>query len=334
MSTTLICHEGRIIIDELGDGKRQLRVDSWNKLEGNVFTSCQTAYPIDLIEQILEVKGITHLCDEIMRDENPAYVQRALELSILGYVDESFFAQKEILDFGCGCGSSTLVLARLFPDAQIVGVDMVDKYVSIARNRAKYYAFSNVAFFVSSASDELPKEIIDSDFVILSAVYEHLLPRERQIVLPLIWSIVRPGGIVFVNQTPYRWFPIENHTTGLPLINYLPDHLAHTVSRKFCKHISEHESWEMLLRRGIRGATSREILSFICKSYNEAPILLEPTRMGFNDRIDLWYKLSGSSRYPTIKRFLKVLFKIIKNISGLELLPSLNIAIKKPNTPL
>ncbi|MEW6718152.1 MAG: class I SAM-dependent methyltransferase [Chloroflexota bacterium] len=174
MSTTLAHPNGRIIIDELGTDKRRIQVDSWDQSEVVALKSCETSYPIDLIKLILKVKGLTHLCDEIMRDEDPFYVQRALEHSLCGYVDKSFFAQKTILDFGCGCGSSTMALARLFPDASIVGVDMEDKFISVARARAEYYAFSNITFLTSPTSDKLSKEIVHFDFVVLSGALAKL----------------------------------------------------------------------------------------------------------------------------------------------------------------
>ena len=38
-------------------------------------STCSTAYPPELIEHVLAVKGPGYLCDEIRRDEDPAYVQ-------------------------------------------------------------------------------------------------------------------------------------------------------------------------------------------------------------------------------------------------------------------
>src|SRR5262249_32482386 len=129
---------------------------------------------------------------------------------------------------------------------------------------------------------------------VLSAVYEHLLPDERRILLPRIWSRLKPGGVLFINQTPHRYSPVEMHSTGLPLINYLPDGLAYRITKRFSKRIKGDEDWPALLRGGIRGATIGEIL----RALGDDAALLEP-RAG--DHIDLWYgKLS--KRYGWFKK--------------------------------
>ena len=109
----------------------------------------------------------------------------------------------------------------------------------------------------------MPDGIGNFDFVILSAVYEHLLPTERNMIVPLIYSLIKPEGILFSNQTPFRYFFIETHTTSLPFINYLPDRLTHFIARSFCNRVNKNETWETLLRRGIRGGTVKEIKSII-----------------------------------------------------------------------
>ncbi len=266
-----------------------------------------------------------------MRDENPSYVRRALEHSILAYIDESSLAGKTILDFGCGCGSSTIVLAKLFPKAKIVGVDLVEEFISVARSRADFYALSNITFQISSIRKRFLGRLKCFDFAVLSAVYEHMLPMEREIMIPIIWSALSPGGVLFINQTPFRWFPIENHTTGLPLINYLPDHMTYSLAQKFCKRMRTEESWKGLLRRGIRGASPREIIRIIKRNYRGSPMLLEPCRMKLHDRIDLWYALSSESRLRKFKGILRIIFKIVKYTTGAVFLPSLHLAIRKPD---
>ena len=152
-------------------------------------------------------------------------------------------------------------------------------------------------------------------------------------MLPLIWSVIRPGGFLFLNQTPHRYFPYESHTTSLPFINYLPDSLALAYARVCSRRVRRHESWESLLQDGVRGATEREILQILSGAGAEKPMLLEPSREGLRDRIDLWHAALGKIRYRRTKRLVKHLLKIIKALSGVTLVPNLSLVIQKGGAP-
>src|SRR4029450_2941918 len=143
--------------------------------------------------------------------------------------------------------------------------------------------------------NSLPGGIGPFDFVVFSAVYEHLLPAERRILPPLIWRGLSPGGPLFLHETPFRWSPVETHTTGLPLINYLPDRLAHRVACRFSKRVAPGASWQDLLRDGIRGGTTREILDILAQADRRVEPLT-PCRQGVQDHIELWFRLSGPAR--------------------------------------
>jgi len=336
MSIYLEHPEAKIQIEELPNGKRRVTIDPLDASISVPYRNCETSYPRELIEQILRVKGPINLCDEIRRDEDPLYAQICLEKNILGYVADEAFKDKRLLDFGCGCGASTMILARMFPATRIVGIELSSDLLSIAKLRAQYYGFEHVEFWVSPSGKELPENIGEFDFVVLSAVVEHLLPDERKVILNQLWSVLKPGGVLFIDQTPYRYFPFEGHTSQLPFINYLPDKLAHIVACRFSKRLHWGDSWESLLRRGVRGSSVREIMGILQdESVNGHHILLKPNRFGFHDRIDLWYAgyaVSITNKYPKakhIQRIMKYIFKIIYLVSGVVMLPTLSLAIRK-----
>ncbi|MEJ2071595.1 MAG: class I SAM-dependent methyltransferase [Syntrophobacterales bacterium] len=142
-----------------------------------------TDYSLELIEHVLRVKEPAYLCDEIMRDEDPLYIQHSFHWAIMSFAGKEDFAGRRMLDFGSGSGASSMVLARMFPEAKIVGVDLVSDYVELAQHRAKFYGVEDrVSFQLSPDSNSLPPKIGDFDFIIMSAVFEHLLPSERQTI--------------------------------------------------------------------------------------------------------------------------------------------------------
>lgn len=321
--TVMTGADGALRMEALPDGRHRLSLEPG---PGHFATrrTWDTAYPEPLIRKIYSTKGL-YACDEIMREEDPRYVEHLLRHEVLGYVEADEFAGKRVLDFGCGSGASTLVLGRMLPPCEIVGIELEEKLLSIARLRAEFRGVPGVRFLQSPSPDSFPSGLGLFDYVIFSAVFEHLLPHERRALLPQIWSHVKPGGVLFLNQTPYRWSPYENHTTGLPFINYLPDGLALRAARRFSKHVAPGTDWPTLLRMGIRGGTTREILGIL--SGCGSPVLMKPLKR-VGDQLDLWHgKLSP--RHAWFKRSVWLSLKTLKAVSGIELSPELALAIRK-----
>jgi 2-polyprenyl-3-methyl-5-hydroxy-6-metoxy-1,4-benzoquinol methylase len=284
-----------------------------------------TSYPTSLIREIFSAKGL-YVCDEIMREEDPRYVEHHIQKEVLSYFPAEAFAGKRILDFGCGSGGSSMVLGRMLPPCEIVGIDLEEKLLNIARLRAAHFGRSSIQLLQSPSGDSLPPALGQFDFIMFNAVFEHLLPHERPMLLPKIWRHLKPGGVLFLNQTPYRYSLVEVHTTGgVPFINYLPDGLALWAARKFSRHVGPEDDWNTLLRRGIRGGTVPEVLGLL--GGDEHAELLAP-RPEVGDRIDLWFK-TLSPRHAWLKRAIWTSLKVIKGITGKEVAPSLSLAVRK-----
>lgn len=324
-----------VFVATLPSGRKRVWVEPRSRRLFVPFFSCVTAYPAALIQKIYAAKGAAYLVDEILRDESPGYVQHDLKWSLLAYVDEAEFADARILDFGCGSGSSSMTLARMLPTARITGIELEERLLSVARARAQFYRCDNLNFVKAAAPSQLPPDVGLFDFIVLSAVYEHLLPVERKALMPRLWRQLKPGGVLFLNGTPNRHFPLEMHTTGLPFINYLPDKWAHWAARHLSRRNLERCSWNELLRAGIRGGTIEEIVAELSAGTGTAEVL-EPCRRGTKDRIDLWFQLTsesiGRAHSPfalAAKRGYRGLMKPVKAITGIEFLPELALAFRK-----
>jgi 2-polyprenyl-3-methyl-5-hydroxy-6-metoxy-1,4-benzoquinol methylase len=331
MAATVHHADAEITIETNGTGKNKVTVKLHDDTIYMPIGTIETAYPVALIEKILRVKGPAYLCDEISRDESSAYVQKNLEYDVFAYVDRADFNNRKILDFGCGSGASTMLLGRMLPTAHITGIELEPALLEIAEARCNHYQFGDrITFRLSPDGKRLPKGIGAFDYIFMNAVYEHLLPEERADLLPLLWARLKPGGVLFVNQTPYRWFPIETHTTGgLVFINYMPDGMAFRCARRFSGRNLGDIDWETMLRKGIRGGSAGEILKRLAND-SYPPILLEPGKSGLKDRIDIWYGITPKTRWTAIKRMLFRLFKAIKLATGKTFLPILSLAIQKP----
>jgi predicted O-methyltransferase YrrM len=103
-----------------------------------------------------------------------------------------------------------MAIASLLPETHVIGVELDETNLHEAQAILTHRGLRNATFLQSPQGDALPAGIGTFDFMMLSAVFEHLLPIKRQTVMPLLWSHPRPGGTMFVNQTPYRWQPFEH----------------------------------------------------------------------------------------------------------------------------
>lgn len=324
---------GTVYVQELPNGKRQISVRLVDKATFMPHRSCQTTYSLQLIREILEVKGPAWLCDEIMRDQDYGYVQSRLERSILSFVPASYFTNRRLLDFGCGAGASTVVLARMLPRLRIVGVDMNQRLLELAKLRAQHYGLRRIEFFQSPDEAQIPDDIGSFDFVMLNAVFEHLLPVERALVIPQLWNHLKPWGILFVNETPNRDSPIEYHTTWLPLINYLPDRLTFILARRLSDRVSSIDSWEKMLREGIRGTTEREILGIMRENCRGDFRRLRRRNPSLGEKSDLRYVVPEQTGKINLKQVLKTF--LIRNLPMLIMkFGPLSVAIQKSQQPI
>jgi 2-polyprenyl-3-methyl-5-hydroxy-6-metoxy-1,4-benzoquinol methylase len=331
-TSVIACPEGEIWIVPATGRKRRVEV---RPADASLYVprrTVETAYPDDLILGCLDNSGFCWVCDEIARDEDSTSVEKAIHRSVFGFVPREKFSGRRLLDLGCGSGCSSAVLARLLPDTEIIGIELNARLLRLAEARIAYHGLKNVHFQASPSGTKLPEDIGTFDYIVLSAVYEHLLPQERIELMPHVWAALRPGGVLFINQTPHRYFPIDTHSSGLPLVNYLPDSMAHWAVKRFSRRgpINRSERWEDHLRGGLRGATEREILRTLTRNTHAAAHaeLLEPCIPGVKDRVDLWYWSLGPRHRP-VKRVLKWALKAVYGVTGSVVTPNLAVAIQK-----
>ncbi len=288
----------------------------------------ETAYPRELIQAIFDLKRPAWGCDEISRDEDPAYVQNDLAHDVFSFISPEDLAGRRVLDFGCGCGASTSILGRVAPGCRLTGIELEEAHLDIARRRVAYHGLGNVTLQVSPSPESLPEGIGTFDHIIFSAVFEHLMPAERKALFPLVWSHLEPGGILFLGQTPHRWFPIEGHTTGLPLINYLPRGLARRAALRFSSRVPADASWQDMLRQGIRGGTPGEILAILAATGQPAESL-PPCRHGIVDHLDLWYRSASCRHSGAGLRRRRRLLGLVRALTGATVVPNITLALRK-----
>jgi SAM-dependent methyltransferase len=96
-----------------------------------------------------------------------------------------------ILDFGCGVGDASAVLAEIFPEASVVGVDVAEAAVQKAESTL---GNDRVAFGTVSMLD--PSQPFDLCYV--NGAFHHIPLDERADVMDTLYRVTRPGGVLAV----------------------------------------------------------------------------------------------------------------------------------------
>ncbi|NJK53726.1 MAG: class I SAM-dependent methyltransferase, partial [Leptolyngbyaceae cyanobacterium SU_3_3] len=100
---------------------------------------------------------------------------------------------KLILDVGCGTGYMALALAEANPGAKIVGIDLSEASIDLARKRLQYHGFVDSEFHTLSIED-LPSLGLQFDYINCDETL-YLLP-DLNAALQAMKSVLKPNGII------------------------------------------------------------------------------------------------------------------------------------------
>ena len=107
-------------------------------------------------------------------------------------------------------------------------------FVQIVRAKVEEQGLGKVKEVRLLGNDEtrrLPWPDARFDLVLVVGVVEHLPARNRRAQVDEYYRLMAPGGHIAILDTPNRLFPLETHSIGLPLVQWLPPRLAHAYAR-------------------------------------------------------------------------------------------------------
>jgi len=113
------------------------------------------------------------------------------------------FQKGRIIDIGCGFGATNLVLAKRFVDSEIVGVDLSEPLLRLARQATEAAHTGERVRFEKADVHQLPYE--DNSFdVVINVNMVHLVEEPVQ-MLNEIERILVPGGFLFIADLRRSW---------------------------------------------------------------------------------------------------------------------------------
>jgi ubiquinone/menaquinone biosynthesis C-methylase UbiE len=97
-----------------------------------------------------------------------------------------------VLDVGCGTGTLAVLLKRLHPGVEVIGIDPDPRALARAKRKAERAALS--IRFDRGFSNELPYPDATFDRVFSSLMFHHLEAEEKEKSLREIRRVLRPDG--------------------------------------------------------------------------------------------------------------------------------------------
>jgi len=105
-------------------------------------------------------------------------------------------APKAVLDLGCGTGSTTVLLAEIFPDAVVSAIDGDEDVLARAREKARRLGVA--IKFTKALAGDLPLASKSQDAVVSSLLFHHLTEDAKQAALAEALRVLKPGGSLHI----------------------------------------------------------------------------------------------------------------------------------------
>ena len=239
-------------LTDLGD-RRVLTVD------GREYA---TAYSARVIRMLIERKGLARTAPYLSYKETrgPHFLG-----PLFRWLRAHGARGLAVLEVGCSFGHMTEYLAE---QSEVVTIDTFDTdeaFVAMTRAKVEDLRLKTVRSVSRLSNDQtrqLPWADGAFDLVVAVGVIEHLPARNRRAQVDEYYRVLVPGGYIAVLDTPNRWFPLETHSVGLPLVQWLPPRLAHRYARTFRRRTFGAVPYEEFVADGTgwRNATLAECL--------------------------------------------------------------------------
>jgi len=214
-----------------------------------------TATPVHYSERFVEAlrpcKPGAWLQDELQRADK---IMSCEAVVLQRYLD---IRGRQMLDFGCGAGASTVAWGRL--GALVTGVEPDAQLAQAAALRVVEDGLEQTARVLHVPdTSHLPFPDEAFEICVCNAVMEHIAPRARGGYVREIWRVLQPGGYLYITETPNRLSPYDGHTTHLWGVPWMPLGLARRYAI-WRGRVEPDKSAADLVAMGMRGATYWEI---------------------------------------------------------------------------
>ena len=264
-----------------------------------------------LLKDMIDRKGNNKSGQLTEEELNEHLVKRIAKFrnQVIPWINHFYPLQNaNVLEIGCGTGSSTVALAE--QGANVYAIDISDDSLKIADGRLRLY--KQKATLLSCNATEIKSRLghISFDCIIFFATLEHLTNEERIASLRMAWEMLEKKRILCVIEAPNRLWHHDFHTSLLPFNMWLPDDLAYQYAKfskreKFKELYSDYPPGNMLgfLRRG-RGVSYHEF-EIAIENFDHSQVVSSLEEFSKRKFIGAIYDRLRQRNYHAFKNLLK-----------------------------
>ncbi len=135
----------------------------------------------------------------------PGYVRAAAHLY---GVDTPPVATARILELGCAAGGNCIPIASLYPDAEVVGVDISARQIAVGQRVIKQAGLTNIRL-LNHCFSRLPKALGQFDYIIAHGVWSWVPEVVQQALLRVCQQHLHPQGAAYISFNTYPGWKLQ-----------------------------------------------------------------------------------------------------------------------------
>jgi SAM-dependent methyltransferase len=147
---------------------------------------------------------------------------------------------KLVLDAGCGTGYKSLILAEANPGAKVIGIDISEQSIDLARKRFQYQGINRGEFHVLSIYD-LPSLGLEFDYINCDELL-YLFP-DPAVALKAMKAVLKPQGIIRSNLHSslqrVNYYRVQEVFRMMGLMDSNPEDMEIDIAIEFMKTLND-----------------------------------------------------------------------------------------------
>jgi ubiquinone/menaquinone biosynthesis C-methylase UbiE len=170
-----------------------------------------------------------------------------------------FRGNEKVLEVGCGPGELSIQIGKMFTNSKVVGIDISEKMIKLASEKAKTLKVKNVQFAVSDAHHlKFSNESFD---VVVTSMLFHWLPKVHKF-LSEVHRVLKPRGkIGLISPTPELYSELRQTYQNL-MKRYKQSHKGTKIREMIGLRIYSPEETQALLCKAGFNITKTFIMNF------------------------------------------------------------------------